>query len=951
MTSEFPSFDGFFEALWQRPALPWQSRLAGQLRFDRSWPSLVGLPTGLGKTACIDIAVWAMAADAAAAPDQRWHPTRIWYVVNRRLLVDAAYNRAAAIARRLAEPGVSESLAAVAEALRSRRPVGDGSTPLQLARFRGGAELDPRPRDPCQPAFISATVAMFASRWLFSGYGTSRSMRPVDAALAGTDSLLLLDEAHLAVPLVGMADPLAACDAAPGEPPLLGRRGRPQWCSLTATGTPAADAFMLDAHDLGHPIVRRRVSAAKPARVVDAPKAGRLAAALADEAVGLLGAQRGRSCLVFANRPATARQVFELVAAREGYDVVLLTGQIRPSDAAGVVRRLLDPGTGIPSGERPPTDRPPLVVVATQTLEVGADVSADYLVSELTGRRALIQRLGRVNRLGEQPWAAVRLVPGDVRSPLYGDEPGEVADLLGSVEVDLGPAKATELLGGGADGQARPPELLPSLVWEWVKTTNPPFDRAPVERYFDPDDRVATAGICWRTSLPPPGCLLDPPVAADETVELPLGVAVSALSQLASEGVAVHRLDTDRAALVQVPFRQRGNEGWLDLRPGDTVVLPATAGCYDRYGWAPDHRGPVADLSLERASMVVLDADALAAGCAGEVRSEVAAFVGSARRAAEEVLADGGDLDALSDAVTTLVEALVERLGDLDGAEVPDWLLELLGRAATAGRIAPWPRTAPGGEPPLVLGLALARVEMGDTEPEAATAIDIMDDLSFLGPAAAAPAELASHLLLVGTLAGEYATSLGLPAHVVDAVRLAGQWHDCGKEDPRFQQWLRGAREEATLLAKSTYDPRLRERHRVAAGWPRGGRHEVLSARAAAQRLATGGPASSTDLAVDADLVVHLIAAHHGGGRPACTSVDGAVGPPVLVTCGHAPPVTVDGDLSSHDRSQPARFRRLCERYGYWGLALLEAIVRQADHTASALVQPGGSTASTPEVV
>lgn len=947
MSSEFTSFDEFFGELWQRPPLPWQSRLAGQVRSDRSWPSLVNLPTGLGKTACIDIAVWAMAADAAAAPDQRWHPTRIWYVVNRRLLVDTAYDRAAAIARRLAEPGTSVSLAAVADALRSRRPAGDRSTPLQLARFRGGAELDPRPRDPCQPAFISATVAMFASRWLFSGYGTSRSMRPVDAALAGTDSLILLDEAHLAMPLLRMADPLAACDAVAGDPPLLGRRGRPQWCSLTATGMPTADAFMLDERDLGHPIVRQRVAAAKPASVVDAPKAGCLAAALADEATGLLGEQRGRSCLVFANRPTTARKVFELVAAREDHDVVLLTGQIRPSDAAGVVRRLLDPGTGIPSGERRQTDRPPLVVVATQTLEVGADVSADYLVSEVPGRRALIQRLGRVNRLGEQPWAAVRLVPGDLGSPLYGDEPGAVADLLGSGEVDLGPSKATELLGGGVDGQVRAPELLPWLVWEWVKTTNPPLDRAPAERYFDPDDRVATVGMCWRTSVPPSGCLLDPPVAADETVELPLGAAISALSQLASEGVAIHRLDTDRAGLVQVPFRQRGNDGSLDLRSGDTLVLPVTAGRYDQYGWAPDHRGPVADLSLGRASMVLVDVNALAAGCASEIRSEVAAFVGNVRRAAEEVLADGGDLDSISDTATTLVEALVERLGDLDGAEVPGWLLRLLGRAASAARIVPWPRTAPDGDPPLVLGLGL----VAETEPEAQSAIDIMDDLSFLGPAAAAPAELASHLLLVGTLAGEYATSLGLPPRVVDAVRLAGRWHDCGKEDPRFQRWLRGTRQEAPLLAKSTYDPRLRERHRVAAGWPRGGRHEVLSARAAAQRLATGRPASNPDPAVDADLVVHLIAAHHGGGRPACTSVDGAAGPPVLVTCGDAPSVTVDGDLSSHDRSQPARFRRLCECYGYWGLALLEAIVRQADHTASALVRPGGSTASPPEVM
>jgi CRISPR-associated endonuclease/helicase Cas3 len=47
--------------------------------------------------------------------------------------------------------------------------------------------------------------------------------------------------------------------------------------------------------------------------------------------------------------------------------------------------------------------------------------------------------------------------------------------------------------------------------------------------------------------------------------------------------------------------------------------------------------------------------------------------------------------------------------------------------------------------------------------------------------------------------------------------------------------------------------------------------------------------------------------------------------------------IAVSGDLSETDWQQPARFRSCCERYGYWGLALLEAIVRQADHQVSAL--------------
>ena len=46
--------------------------------------------------------------------------------------------------------------------------------------------------------------------------------------------------------------------------------------------------------------------------------------------------------------------------------------------------------------------------------------------------------------------------------------------------------------------------------------------------------------------------------------------------------------------------------------------------------------------------------------------------------------------------------------------------------------------------------------------------------------------------------------------------------------------------------------------------------------------------------------------------------------------------VEVSADLSVVDWDQPARFRQLNDRFSPWGLALLEAIVRQADHAVSA---------------
>ena len=88
---------------------------------------------------------------------------------------------------------------------------------------------------------------------------------------------------------------------------------------------------------------------------------------------------------------------------------------------------------------------------------------------------------------------------------------------------------------------------------------------------------------------------------------------------------------------------------------------------------------------------------------------------------------------------------------------------------------------------------------------------------------------------------------------------------------------------------------------------------------------------------MDLDLLEHLVVSHHGYGRPLLLGVEDNFPGDVQV---HIDDVekTVSGDLSCTDWEQPARFRRCCERYGYWGLALLEAIVRQADHVASSVV-------------
>ena len=93
---------------------PWQSRLAAQVCAG-SWPRAIALPTAAGKTAAIDVAVFALACGAPNAP------RRVFFVVDRRIVVDQAFRHADALAKVLDRAtggilrGVADRLREIAE--------------------------------------------------------------------------------------------------------------------------------------------------------------------------------------------------------------------------------------------------------------------------------------------------------------------------------------------------------------------------------------------------------------------------------------------------------------------------------------------------------------------------------------------------------------------------------------------------------------------------------------------------------------------------------------------------------------------------------------------------------------------------------------------------------------------------------------------------------------------
>ncbi|MBA3585722.1 MAG: hypothetical protein H0W36_14605 [Gemmatimonadetes bacterium] len=201
------------------------------------------------------------------------------------------------------------------------------------------------------------------------------------------------------------------------------------------------------------------------------------------------------------------------------------------------------------------------------------------------------------------------------------------------------------------------------------------------------------------------------------------------------------------------------------------------------------------------------------------------------------------------------------------------------------------------------------------------------------------PPTLEAHASAVRSRLDQFTASGGFPNSVRSALSLAAAGHDHGKADPRVQTFFNGGVRPlgAKPIAKSTFgtdDPRTERLARAAAGLPRGLRHEIGSVAAVSNWLAETREVPD----VDHDLVLHLIAAHHGQGRPVPRCPNGGEDPqPFYVqAAGIAGEAMGDGEDGWDDGEWLRRFWRVVDRYGEWGTAYLEALLVLADRTVSA---------------
>jgi len=358
-----------------------------QIRFacETALPELVDVPTGMGKTAMAMLG-WLWRRRFAEEKTRKATPRRLVYCLPMRVLVEQTWGEANKWIAELEEHYPEEM-----------------TQPPNIHILMGGDLDNDWDAYPEGDAILIGTQDQLLSRALNRGYAMSRYRWPMHYALLNNDCLWIMDE----VQLMGVGLTTTAQLQAFREK--FGTFGPAQsvWMSATlktdALGTvdfteraETLPRLSLNSDDTKHSRIAVRVNAVKllckAETVWSQETKDEYAEQLAEEVCR--HHQSGALTVVMVNRVGRAQNIFvalqrQLKNAPGEPDLCLIHSRFRQAERMRLQQRLK---------EKPDQGR---IVVATQAIEAGVDISARTLFTELAPWSSLVQRFGRCNRYGE----------------------------------------------------------------------------------------------------------------------------------------------------------------------------------------------------------------------------------------------------------------------------------------------------------------------------------------------------------------------------------------------------------------------------------------------------------------------------------------------------------------------------------------------------------------------
>lgn len=872
---------------------PWQVELYEKWLAVGKFPQSCNLPTGLGKTAVI--AIWFIAL--MNHPDKM--PRRLVYVVNRRTVVDQT----------------TDEVEKLRENLQKLQNVPNHARRLAISTLRGQfADNREWSTDPSRPGVICGTVDMIGSRLLFSGYGVGFKSKPLHAGFLGQDVLLVHDEAHLEPAfqklLIEIEEEQRRCN----------EFGKFRVMELTATSrgnggeAEKGSLFELTEAEKNPPTVIPN-SATEPIHHVWRRQKARKALELheiEDEnglaekvtKLALKHKESRRAVLVFVLKIKDVETVIKKLPKNS---IEQLTGTLRGLERDSLMNKPIFQRF-LPESNRNKDVAPApgtVYLVCTGAGEVGVNISADHMVCDLSTFESMTQRFGRVNRFGDRDDTRIDIVhPKEfggkdkknksMNLDEFDGRRQKTLDLLKQLKGDASPAALAKLDPSACRAAFAPlPAVLPAtdiLFDAWALTTirEKLPGRPSVEPYLHgiSDWKPQETYVAWRQEVGE----LRREFSDDEDRKQFQEFAAELLEDYP---LKPHELLRDNTF--------RNNSGIRDK------LLKLSEKYGDLPIWIQEPDGTLLVRVLyEVANLRLAERTVILPPEAGGLKIIDGISAG---------LFDGSDyvpecrhLYDMADVWEDDKGPLRKRFWDVDDTPA---------------------------------GMALEReIRFENLEDEDAEPIKVWRWFVRKPEAASERSRIAyllqPHLDEVKSFAFQIVGRLGLPADIANAVVLAAWFHDLGKHREHWQRSLGNHRYPDQVFAKSGWLPdgtALRSRKSFTDY-----RHEFGSLLDVLDEKHMHH-AEFMKLNHDMrELVLHLVAAHHGRARPHFP-IDEAI------------------DIERDDQAAaalvieiPCRFARLQRKYGRWGLAYLESLVRAADYAVSAgLIEAAKEPAETKE--
>lgn len=524
-------FEGFFRRATSQDPYPYQSRLASY----NMMPDVINIPTGSGKTeaAVLSVYLWRRVSHGNGMP------RRLVYCLPRRSLVEQTVKR---VRRWIQNLGLEGRIG--------------------VSQMMGGDrnwDVESRPE---REYILVGTQDILLSGALNRQYGAGFKRWPMLFGLLNNDCLWIMDEVQI------MENGLPTSRQLDAMRRQMGTFGpcHTIWMSATINErwleTPDSEApqsvFSLTRDEKLGGGLGQRATACKTVRKADQTYDGL-------SARGLLEYHRkGTPTAIMVNTVRRAQSVYAEIK-KAGVPCMLVHSRFRAADRRKINERISDVDKSCD-----------VMIVSTQVLEAGVDLSVRTLVTELAPWSSMVQRFGRCNRGAEFNdadivWADIPDENGI--APYAKDQMDASRKVLESMEgVSASPAT---LLGTDA-GMLFDSVLRRKDVTELFDTAQDlSGGRTDASRFVRNMKRQMDVDVFWRDDTDK-----ETKPHAGEVCSVPLSDAREFVKK--HDGCMMFDYAADRWAPAK------------DIRPGQTIMLDCAAGGYSpETGWDPDFAGIV----------------------------------------------------------------------------------------------------------------------------------------------------------------------------------------------------------------------------------------------------------------------------------------------------------------------------------------------------------------------